>query len=303
MFRSFESALSGTCDSRILGVRGHKTKQYTDVAQLNFDLYSTYLYYKSRPSLLDVDLEQIMSKLSGKVAIVTGGSRGIGRAVAERLAADGASVVVTYVNNAAAAEATQAAIKQAGGTAEIAKADVGSANDIATLFSFAEQTYGGVDIVVNAAGISVFKPTAMVADDEFASLMQTNVFGTFHVLREAALHVRDGGRIVDFSTGGTQQPIPAGGVYAASKAFGERMVASLAKEIGDRKITVNSVAPGVTETDGLVLDPAMVGQLVAMTPLGRLGQPSDVAAVVGFLVSEDASWVTGQLINANGGIL
>jgi 3-oxoacyl-[acyl-carrier protein] reductase len=244
-----------------------------------------------------------MNHFNNKVAIVTGGSRGIGRAVAERLASQSVKVVISYVSNAAAGDDTKRAIESAGGTATAVQADVGNSDDVARLFSTAINTYGGVDIVVNAAGISVFKPTAMVEDQEFEQLLRTNVYGTFHVLRQAAMHVRDNGRIIDFSTGGTRQAIPAGGVYAASKAFGERLVSSLAKEVGDRQITVNSIAPGVTETDGLVLDPSMVGQLVAMTPLGRLGQPADVAAVVAFLASPDGAWVNGQLINANGGIL
>lgn len=244
-----------------------------------------------------------MTNLAEKVAVITGGTRGIGRAVGERLAASGARVVLAYVSDAASGDHAQRAIEAAGGSAIAFRADVGDPADVARLFDVASETFGGVDIVVNAAGIAVFKPTAMVDDEEFARLIRTNVLGTFHVLREAARRVRDNGRIVDFSTGGTRQPIPAGGIYAGSKAFGERMVASLAKEVGARGVTVNSIAPGVTQTDGLTLDPAMVDQLVAMTPLGRLGQPSDIAAVVAFIVSDDAAWLTGQLVHANGGIL
>jgi 3-oxoacyl-[acyl-carrier protein] reductase len=167
-----------------------------------------------------------MPKLSGKVAIITGGSRGIGRAVAEMLAAKGANVVINYASNRKAADETLSAITAAGGSAVIVQADIGEPTEVAEMFNVATRSFGGVDLVVNAAGISVFKPTAMVTDDEFAKLMRTNIFGTFHVLRQAAVHVRNNGRIVDFSSGGTQQAMPGNGIYAASKAAGERMVAS-----------------------------------------------------------------------------
>lgn len=244
-----------------------------------------------------------MKTLEGKVAIVTGASRGIGRAIALRLAADGASVAVNYVENEAAAAGVAREIEEAGGRAATVRADVGVRTEIVRLFDEAAQKLGPPDIVVASAGVSVFKPHAMVTEEDFDRVFGVNTRGVFFVLQEAAKRVRDGGRIVQISTAGTAMPFPATGVYAGSKAAAELFAAALSKELGARAVTVNTVSPGVTETDGLVMPKEAIAQLVAQTPLGRLGRPSDIADVVAFLCSEQGRWLTGQNLRATGGIV
>lgn len=242
-------------------------------------------------------------KLAGKVAIVTASSRGIGKATVKRLAQEGAAVAVNYVSSSDKANAVVEEIKQSGGRAIALQANVANQEDVQRLFSETEQQLGKIDIVVNVAGISVFKPHVELTDEDFDKVFEVNARGAMYMLQAAANHIQDGGRIVQFSTGGTSQPTPGGGLYAASKAAGERFAFCLAKELGDRHITVNAISPGVTDTDGLTLDEESVNQLIQQTPLGRLGQPTDIADVVAFLVSDDAHWLTGQNIQANGGIL
>jgi 3-oxoacyl-[acyl-carrier protein] reductase len=244
-----------------------------------------------------------MTRLTGKIAIVTASSRGIGRAVAKRLSQDGAKVVVNYVASPEKAEALVKEIEAQGGSAIAIQGSVANRTDVTRLFDEAEQQLGSIDIVVNVAGVSVFKPHVELTDEDFDKVFSINTKGVMYVLQESAKRIKDGGRIVQFSTGGTMMPIPAGGLYAASKAAGERFAFALAKEIGHRQVTVNLVSPGVTDTDGLVLPQAAIDGLIQQTPLGRLGQPDDIADVVAFLVSDDAHWVTGQNIQANGGIL
>jgi 3-oxoacyl-[acyl-carrier protein] reductase len=241
--------------------------------------------------------------MSSTVAIVTGASRGIGRAVAERLGRDGYAVVVNYVGNAAAAADVVAAIEAAGGKALAVQADVSRLTDIERLFDQAQQAFGAPDVVVASAGTGHFAPHALVAEADYDRVFDLNAKGTFFVLQQAARRVRDGGRVIALSTAGTQMPLPAAGLYAASKAAVERFAFSLAKELGARQITVNVVAPGATDTDGLIMDEASIAQIVAQTPLGRLGAPADIADVVGFLAGPDARWMTGQLVNVNGGVL
>jgi len=252
-----------------------------------------------------------MSALQGKVAIVTGSSRGIGRAIAERLGRDGASVVVTYAGNRDKAEAVVQAIESTGsntGASLLPKAiaiqvDVRKLEDVRALFEKAFEQFGKVDILVNnAAGKNIFKPTAEMTEDEYDSMFDITR-GVYFTLQQAAHHLADGGRIVSISTSGTAMAIPAGGAYSGCKAAIEHFSAALAKELGARGITVNTVSPGVTETDGLVLEPDQVNQMIAQTPLGRLGQPADVANAVALLVSDDAHWITGQSVRANGGIV
>jgi 3-oxoacyl-[acyl-carrier protein] reductase len=240
--------------------------------------------------------------LAGRVAIVTGASRGIGRAVAERLGRDGAAVVVNYAARAERAAEVVESIAHAGGRARAVAADVSDAAQVAALFDTAEEAFGGVDVLVNNAGTAVFKPTADVTDEEFDRVFGLNARGTFFALREAARRLRPNGRVVNVSTGGTAGSSPGGGLYTASKAAVEQFTSALAKELGPRGITVNSVLPGLTRTDGLIMPRDAVEQAVARTPLGRLGEPDDVAAVVAFLVSDDARWVTGQHIRASGGL-
>jgi len=244
-----------------------------------------------------------MSALQGKVAIVTGSSRGIGRSIAERLGRDGVSVVVTYAGNRDKAEAVVQAIESAGSSAIAIQVDVRKLEDVRALFEKAVEQFGKVDILVNnAAGKNIFKPTAEMTEDEYDSMFDITR-GVYFTLQQAAHHLADGGRIVSISTSGTAMAIPAGGAYSGCKAAIEHFSAALAKELGARGITVNTVSPGVTETDGLVLEPEQVNQMIAQTPLGRLGQPTDVADAVALLVSDDAHWITGQSIRANGGIV
>ncbi|NER79287.1 MAG: SDR family oxidoreductase [Leptolyngbya sp. SIO1D8] len=244
-----------------------------------------------------------MAKLTGKVAIVTASSRGIGQAIAKRLNREGAAVVINYVSSSEKAETVLQEMTAEGGRAISIQGSVANQTEVLQLFDKTEQQLGQIDIVVNVAGTSVFKPHVELTDEDFEQVFSVNARGAMYVLREAAKRVKDGGRIVQFSTGGTMMPIPAGGLYAASKAAGERFAFALAKELGNRQVTVNVISPGVTDTDGLILPKEAIDQLIQQTPLGRLGQPNDVADVVTFLVSDDARWVTGQNIQANGGIL
>jgi 3-oxoacyl-[acyl-carrier protein] reductase len=244
-----------------------------------------------------------MSSLQGKVAIVTGSSRGIGRGIAERLGRDGAAVVVTYAGNRDKAEEVVRSIESTGSKAIAIQVDVRQLEDVRSLFEQAIKQFGKVDILVNnAAGKNIFKPTADMTEDEYDSMFNITR-GVYFALQQAAHHLADGGRIVSISTSGTAMAIPAGGAYSGCKAAIEQFSAALAKELGARGITVNTVSPGVTETDGLVLEQEQVNQLIAQTPLGRLGQPADVANAVALLVSDDAHWITGQSIRANGGIV
>lgn len=244
-----------------------------------------------------------MATLTGKVAIVTASSSGIGRAVAKRLSQDGAAVVVNYVSSPDKAEAVVQEIVSNGGRAIAIQGSVANKADVLRLFEETEQKFGAIDIVVNVAGASLFKPHSELTEEDFDKVFSVNAKGAMYVLQAAANRVKDGGRIVQFSTGGTMMSIPAGGIYAASKAAGERFAFALSKEIGHRQVTVNVVSPGVTNTDGLIMPQEAIDQLIQQTPLGRLGEPDDVANVVAFLVSDDAHWVTGQNIQANGGIL
>ncbi|MBE9033292.1 SDR family oxidoreductase [filamentous cyanobacterium LEGE 11480] len=244
-----------------------------------------------------------MVALTGKVAIVTASSRGIGAAVAHRLGRDGAAVVVNYVASPEKAEAVVTAIKAQGGQAIAVQGSVAKKADVTRLFDQAEQQFGSIDIVVNVAGASVFKPHTELTDEDFEKVFSVNARGAMYMLQAAAKRIADGGRIVQFSTGGTVMPIFGGGIYAASKAAGERFAFALAKEVGNRQITVNVVSPGVTDTDGLIMSDEQVAPLIQQTPLGRLGQPTDIADVVAFLVSDDAHWMTGQNLQVNGGIL
>jgi 3-oxoacyl-[acyl-carrier protein] reductase len=244
-----------------------------------------------------------MATLAGKVAIVTGASRGIGRAIAERLGRDGANVVVTYAGNQDKALEVVSAIQTNGSKAITLQIDMRKIEDVRSLFRKTLDHFGKLDILVNnASGKNVYKPTAEMTESEYNSMFDITR-GVYFALQEAAHHIADGGRIVSISTGGTSMSIPTAGAYAGSKAAIEQFSMALAKELGVRGITVNTVAPGVTETDGLVLPREHINQLIAQTPLGRLGRPNDIASVVAMLVSEDAHWVTGQNIRATGGIV
>lgn len=246
-----------------------------------------------------------MSRLNGKVAIVTGGSRGIGAAIARRLAADGATVVINYAGRAVEAEDEVRKIEASGGHAISAQADVSNAADVARMFDSAQASYGGVDILVNNAGIMKLAKLAECEDTLFDNHIAVNLKGTFNTLREAARRLRDGGRIVNLSSSVVGLKPETYGVYAATKAAVETLTAILSKELRGRSITVNAVAPGPTGTD-LFLNgksPELVEHLAKMNPLERIGMPEDIAAVVGFLAGSDGAWVNGQVLRANGGMV
>ncbi|RFP63637.1 SDR family oxidoreductase [Hymenobacter lapidiphilus] len=242
-------------------------------------------------------------ELAGKVALVTGASRGIGRAIALRLGRAGASVVVNYATSPDRAQEVVAALEAAGGRATAIQADISQPAEVARLFQQTEDFFGGLDIVVNNAGAYLSKPLVDVTAADFNHVFDLDTKGTFLALQEAARRVRDGGRIVNISSGQTAVPFPGGAVYAGSKAAAEQFGLVLAKELGSRQITVNNVLVGVTETESLVLPEALRQQLIYNTPLGRLGQPEDIAEVVGFLVSPAGRWMTGQNVRATGGLM
>jgi 3-oxoacyl-[acyl-carrier protein] reductase len=246
-----------------------------------------------------------MTTPSSKIAIVTGGAGGIGAAVCERLARDGFTVVINYAGNAAPAEALAARIEAAGGRAITAQADISDPSQVARMFASAETAFGGVDVLINTAGIMNLATLKDSTDDLFDRHVQVNLKGTFNTLREAARRLRDGGRIVNFSSSITSRLVPTYGVYAATKAAVEAMTSILAKELRGRNITVNAVAPGPVATK-LFLDgkpQQLVDELTKMAPLERLGQPEDIADSVAFLVGPDGGWINGQTILPNGGII
>ncbi|MBZ9905977.1 MULTISPECIES: SDR family oxidoreductase [unclassified Mesorhizobium] len=240
-----------------------------------------------------------------KAAIVTGASKGIGAAIARRLARDGIAVVVNYARGQAQAEALVRAIEADGGKAIAVQADIAVPAGIASLFDAGEKAFGGIDILVNNAGIMKLSPIAQADDAFFDTQVAINLGGVFRGMREGAKRIRDGGRIVNFSSSVVGLYQPGYGVYAATKAAVEAMTHILAKELGARGITVNAVAPGPVET-ALFTDGKSAAQIEAtakMIPLGRLGQPDDIAGVVSFLAGPDSAWVNGQIIRANGGVI
>jgi 3-oxoacyl-[acyl-carrier protein] reductase len=246
-----------------------------------------------------------MTNETNKVAIVTGASRGIGAAVAERLAAEGFTVVVNYSGDAKSAEALVRKIESKDGRALTAKADVSDVRAVRGMFDAAEAAFGGVDVLVNNAGIMKLAKIADSDDALFDRQLAVNFKGTFNTLREAAKRLRDGGRIVNFSTSVVGTKLETYGVYIATKAAVEMLTAVLSKELRGRSITVNAVAPGPTATD-LFLNgksPELIDRFAKMNPLERLGTPQDIASAVAFLVGADGSWINGQVLRANGGMV
>jgi len=240
-----------------------------------------------------------MADLMGKVALVTGASGGIGRAIATRLARDGAAVVVHYASNPMPAEEVVRSIERGGGVAVAIRADVARRDEVQRLFDAAEARFGGIDIVVNNAGVLSLGSVAEVSEADFDRIFAVNARGAFFVLQESARRVRDGGRIVSTSSSVTRRPLPGTAVYAASKAAVEAFTRALAKEVGARGITVNAIAPGGTETGMLSAERAE--ELKRETALARVGQPADVADAVAMLAGGDAHWITGQTIHVSGG--
>ncbi|MDX6430206.1 MAG: 3-oxoacyl-[acyl-carrier protein] reductase [Streptosporangiaceae bacterium] len=246
-----------------------------------------------------------MAQLKGKTAVVTGGSRGIGRAIVERLARDGADVVFNYARSADSAAEVVREVEVAGGSARGVQLDLAEPGAAQRLMEIAEDHLGGLDILVNNAAMN-FAVASIAETDEalFDSVMAVNAKSTFLTIRHAARRMRDGGRIINISTLNTVRPAPGNAPYAASKGAIEQLTAVAAQELGPRGITVNTVSPGATDTDLLrgTNSADNLQMVVAITPLRRLGQPSDLADVVGFLAGPDGRWITGQNIRATGGI-
>ncbi|SFJ08262.1 glucose 1-dehydrogenase [Caulobacter sp. UNC279MFTsu5.1] len=248
-----------------------------------------------------------MSKLSGKTAVVTGASKGIGADIARGLAAEGAAVVVNYASSREGADKVVAEIVAAGGKAVAVQADVSQPADITRLFAEAKAAFGTLDILVNNAGVYQFAALDAVTADEFHRQFNINVLGLLLATQEAARHFGpDGGSVINISSAVTAMTLPETSIYTATKASVDSITRVLAKELGPRKIRVNAINPGVVETEGVhtmgFLGTDFEAALVSQTPLGRIGQPGDITPVAVFLASADAGWVTGETIVASGGL-
>lgn len=246
-----------------------------------------------------------MTYSDSKTALITGASRGIGATTAQRLAADGYNVVVNYLGSEAAANDVVTKIETSGGSAIAVKADVADPAAVQAMFDHTSETFGGIDVVVNNAGILKLAKITDSDDAMFDAQVATNFKGSFNVMREAGKRLNDGGRIINLSSSVIGLNLESYGVYAAIKSGVETMTLVMAKELRGRAITVNTVAPGPTETE-LFLDgkPAEIVQRMAKAPpLERLGTPDDIANVIAFLASDDAGWINGQTVRANGGLV
>jgi 3-oxoacyl-[acyl-carrier protein] reductase len=248
-----------------------------------------------------------MSKLSGKVAIVTGASKGIGAGIAKSLAAEGAAVVVNYSSSKAGADRVVAQITAKGGKAVAVQGDVGKAEDVKRLFEKTKDTFGSLDILVNNAGVYRFEPLEQVTEDEFHREFNTNVLGTILSTREAIKYFGpDGGSVINISSVASTLTPPQSVVYSATKSALDGVTRVLAKELGSRNIRVNSINPGGVETEGThssgIVGSDFANQMIARTPLGRFGQPEDIAPIAVFLASPESSWLTGEIITASGGL-
>jgi 3-oxoacyl-[acyl-carrier protein] reductase len=248
-----------------------------------------------------------MSKLAGRVAIVTGASKGIGAAIARQLAAAGAAVVVNYAGSRAGAESVVTSITKAGGKAIAVQADVAKAEDAQRLVAEAIKAFGAPDILVNNAGVYEFAPLEAVTAELFHRQFNTNVLGLLQVTQETAKHIGpNGGSIINISSVVSRLNLPGSTVYAGTKAAVDTITRVLAKELGARKIRVNSINPGMIETEGThshgIMGSDFEKQVIATTPLGRIGQPDDVAKIAVFLASEDSGWVSGETLLASGGL-
>ncbi|CDX24954.1 7-alpha-hydroxysteroid dehydrogenase, NAD-dependent [Mesorhizobium sp. ORS 3324] len=247
-----------------------------------------------------------MTRLAEKVAIVTGASKGIGVAIARGLAAAGAAVVVNYATSKEGADRIVAEIKEGGGRAIAIQGDVSLGDDVRRLFEAAKSSFGTIDILVNNAGVFEFEPLEAVTEAEFHRQFDTNVLGTILTIQEAAKHFGPvGGSVINISSIASLNPQPNSLIYAATKSAVDSITLSMSRELGARNIRVNAIAPGGVDTEGLkrvgVVGSEFEKEIIAKTPLGRFGQPEDVARVAVFLASDEASWLTGERIAASGG--
>ncbi|HKD08557.1 MAG TPA: glucose 1-dehydrogenase [Bryobacteraceae bacterium] len=248
-----------------------------------------------------------MSRLKGKVAVVTGASKGIGAGIAKALAAEGASVVVNYASSKEGADKVVADITGAGGKAISAHGDVGNSAGVEKLFADTKKTFGKLDILVNNAGVFHFEPLEAVTEKEFHRQFNINVLGTVLATQQALkLFGPDGGSVVNVSSVVSTGPPPMSSVYSATKGAIDTLTVALSRELAPKKIRVNSVNPGLTETEGLHTAGFLGGdqekQVLASTPLGRVGQPDDIAKAVVFLASDDSRWITGETVRVSGGL-
>ena len=247
-----------------------------------------------------------MSKLTGKVAVVTGASKGIGAAIATAFAAEGAAVVVNYASSREGADAVVAAVTAAGGKAIAVQADVSKADQARALVAAAVDTFGGLDILVNNSGVYEFGAIEALTEEHYRKQFDVNVFGLLLTTQAAAGHLREGGSVINISSAVTSLLPPQSAVYTGSKGAVDAITGVLAKDLAPRKIRVNAINPGMVETEG-THSAGFIGSefetgIVAQTPLGRVGKPGDIASVAVFLASDDAGWLTGEKLTASGGL-
>ena len=245
------------------------------------------------------------NRLNGKVAVVTGASKGIGAGIARALGAQGASVVVNYAGDKKGAEATAARIVETGGKAITVQGDVSKADDVKRLFDESEKAFGKLDVLVNNAGVFKFVPIADATEAEFHRQFNTNVWGLLQATREALPHLKDGGSVINISSVVSRMGIPGSTIYAGTKGAVDTITQVLASELGPRRIRVNSINPGMVESEGTHTAGFIGGDfqktIEAQAPLGRIGQPEDIGKVAVFLASDDSAWLTGERISASGG--
>lgn len=247
-----------------------------------------------------------MSKLAGKVALVTGASKGIGAGIAKALAAEGAAVVVNYASSRDGADAVVAQIESAGGRAVAVKGDVSSAADAKAIVDAAVSRFGRLDVLVNNSGVYEFAPLEAITEEHFHRQFNVNVLGLLLVTQAAAAHLGEGASIINIGSVVSRIVPPASAVYTATKSAVNGITGVLARELGPRKIRVNAVNPGIVETEGThtagFIGSEFESGVVAQTPLGRTGQPKDIASIVAFLASDDSYWLTGEELYAGGGM-
>jgi 3-oxoacyl-[acyl-carrier protein] reductase len=254
-----------------------------------------------------IERREIMGKLTNKVAVVTGSSKGIGAGIAKGLAAEGAAVVVNYSSSKEGADRVVSEIKANGGKAIAVQGDVAKAKDVQRIFAETKKAFGRLDVLVNNAGVYEFAPLEQVTEEQFHRMFGTNVLGLILATQEAARHFgADGGSVINIGSAASSLTAPTTAVYTATKGAVDAVTRTLAKELGPRKIRVNSINPGVVETEGAhaagVIGSDFQKGFEAQTPLGRIAQPADIAPVAVFLASQDSGWVTGETLLASGGL-